>query len=90
VLNPKALPTFIEHERDHISPEDVKLISYHLSRYCRVTNGEWRVSARYKQSNAPSVRANAQAISPQAMANPKPMGSQVILLHRPHNIKGPG
>jgi hypothetical protein len=37
VLNPKALPSFLEHERATMSPEDVNLVSYHLSRYVRGT-----------------------------------------------------
>ena len=37
VLNPKALPAFLEHERTTMSPEDVHLVSYHLSRYVRET-----------------------------------------------------
>ena len=40
VLNPKAIPAFIEHEREILPPEDVKLLSYHLSRYVRGKNGE--------------------------------------------------
>lgn len=35
VLNPKALPTFLEHEPVQLNPEDVKLAAYHLSRYIR-------------------------------------------------------
>jgi hypothetical protein len=35
VLNPKALPTFLENEPRRIPAEDVKLIAYHLSRYIR-------------------------------------------------------
>jgi hypothetical protein len=35
VLNPKALPAFLENERSTMSPEDVNLVSYHLSRYVR-------------------------------------------------------
>ena len=35
VLNPKALPKFLEHEPQRISAEDVKLTAYHLSRYIR-------------------------------------------------------
>jgi hypothetical protein len=35
VLNPKALPAFISQSSAQISPEDVKLCSYHLSRYIR-------------------------------------------------------
>ncbi len=40
VLNPKVLPSFIEHHREKLSPEDVKLLSYHLSRYVRAENAE--------------------------------------------------
>jgi hypothetical protein len=35
VLNPKALPTYIENERTAIAPEDVQLVTYHLARYIR-------------------------------------------------------
>jgi hypothetical protein len=35
MLEPKALPAFLEQEPARIAPEDVKLISYHLSRYIR-------------------------------------------------------
>ena len=35
VLNPKALPAFIAQERSALSPEEVKLVTYHLSRYAR-------------------------------------------------------
>jgi hypothetical protein len=35
VLNPKNLPSFMQHEKGGISPEDVNLIAYHLSRYIR-------------------------------------------------------
>ena len=35
VLEPKALPAFLEHEPQFLSPEDVKLASFHLSRYIR-------------------------------------------------------
>lgn len=35
VLNPKALPKFLENEPQRISGEDVKLTAYHLSRYIR-------------------------------------------------------
>jgi Nuclease-related domain len=35
VLNPKALPAFLEHEHSTMSPEDVHLVCYHLSRYVR-------------------------------------------------------
>jgi hypothetical protein len=37
VLNPKALPGFIAHEQPCITTEDVKLASYHLSRYIRTS-----------------------------------------------------
>ena len=37
VLNPKALPSFIENQPQRISPEDVKLAAYHLSRYIRTS-----------------------------------------------------
>lgn len=33
VLNPKALPTFLEHEPVQLKPEEVKLAAYQLSRY---------------------------------------------------------
>ena len=35
VLNPKALPAFVKSEPNKLSPEDVKLATYHLSRYVR-------------------------------------------------------
>lgn len=35
VLEPKALPGWVEKEPTAISAEDVRLASYHLSRYCR-------------------------------------------------------
>jgi len=35
VLEPKALPAFIEHEPETIEPSEVKLAAYHLSRYVR-------------------------------------------------------
>ena len=37
VLNPKALPSYIENQPDIISQEDLKLVSYHISRYIRTT-----------------------------------------------------
>lgn len=37
VLNPRALPAFIEHEPSRISEEDVRLAAYHLSRHARAT-----------------------------------------------------
>lgn len=36
VLEPKALPGFLEHEEARMTPEDVKLVSYHVSRFVRV------------------------------------------------------
>lgn len=36
VLNPKALPTYIENEKPVIKPEDVQLATYHVARYIRV------------------------------------------------------
>ena len=35
VLNPKALPTFIGNSNKQLDPEDVKLASFHVSRYIR-------------------------------------------------------
>ncbi|RUO63674.1 nuclease-related domain-containing protein [Pseudidiomarina insulisalsae] len=35
VLNPKALPAFIENQPKQIEPEDVHLYAYHLSRFIR-------------------------------------------------------
>ena len=35
VLEPKALPAFLSNEHAVLSPEDVKLASYHLSRFVR-------------------------------------------------------
>lgn len=35
VLNPKALPAFVEREKETLTPEDVNLISYHLKRFVR-------------------------------------------------------
>jgi hypothetical protein len=35
VLNPKCLLSFIQNEKVNLSPEDVKLITFHLSRYIR-------------------------------------------------------
>lgn len=37
VLNPKALPAFLEHDPTTMSTEDVHLVCYHLSRYVRGT-----------------------------------------------------
>lgn len=35
VLNPKCLPSFIQNEKVYLPPEDVNLITSHLSRYIR-------------------------------------------------------
>ncbi|MDA0674276.1 MAG: nuclease-related domain-containing protein [Cyanobacteria bacterium] len=35
VLNPKALPSFIQNEPQRLKPEEVQLAAYHLSRYIR-------------------------------------------------------
>lgn len=35
VLNPKALPKYLENEKDSITKEDMMLSSYHISRYIR-------------------------------------------------------
>lgn len=35
VLNPKGLPTFIANSKDKLTPEDMNLVSFHLSRYVR-------------------------------------------------------
>jgi hypothetical protein len=40
VLEPKALPGFIEKEPATIAPADVALASYHLSRYVRSEAGK--------------------------------------------------
>lgn len=37
VLNPKNLPAFLAHEDHSLSHEDVKLVSYHISRYVRTS-----------------------------------------------------
>lgn len=39
VLNPKALPDFLEQEPDRLSSDDVSLASIHLSRFIRTTPG---------------------------------------------------
>jgi hypothetical protein len=39
-LEPKALPKFIEQEREQFSREDVRLAAYHLSRYVRAKQAE--------------------------------------------------
>ena len=38
VLNPKALPSFIGNSRVTLSPEDMQLFSFHLSRYVRTSS----------------------------------------------------
>ena len=38
ILEPKALPAFIEHSPAILSYEDVKSLSFHLSRYVRINN----------------------------------------------------
>jgi hypothetical protein len=38
VLEPKALPSFIEHAPELISPDDVAMAAFHLSRYVRGEN----------------------------------------------------
>lgn len=40
VLNPKALPSFLDNEGVRLSPEDIKLASYHLSRHIRLGEAE--------------------------------------------------
>jgi hypothetical protein len=35
VLNPKALPQFLANEPETLSAEDVRLLTFHLSRYIR-------------------------------------------------------
>ena len=42
VLEPKALPKYIENSPAAISPEDVAMTAYHLSRYVRGENHEGR------------------------------------------------
>lgn len=39
VLNPKALPEFLKNERPQLSPDDVRLASFHLSRFIRGASG---------------------------------------------------
>ncbi len=36
VMEPKGLPAFLARQHAHLAPEDVKLASFHLSRYVRV------------------------------------------------------
>lgn len=40
MLEPKALPAFIEAEPESISAPDVSLAAYHLSRYVRSVEAE--------------------------------------------------
>jgi hypothetical protein len=40
VLNPKGLPTFLDHAEKGITLEDVHLVSYHLCRYVRNRNAK--------------------------------------------------
>jgi hypothetical protein len=40
VLNPKAIPAFIEHEDTVLAAEDVALISFHISRYVRAREAD--------------------------------------------------
>jgi hypothetical protein len=35
VLEPKALPAFLQQEPNRITPEEVRLVAYHISRYIR-------------------------------------------------------
>mgnify|MGYP001590622200 CR=1 FL=1 len=35
VLEPKALPAFLTHERETLKPEEVNLVSQHISLYVR-------------------------------------------------------
>lgn len=44
VLEPKALPAFLGNEPARLAPEDVKLVSFHLSRMIRVSEGARRAS----------------------------------------------
>ena len=44
VLNPKALPHFLEKEPRQLSEEDVKLASFHLSRFIRASETQRRIS----------------------------------------------
>jgi hypothetical protein len=40
VLEPKALPKFIQHQPQYLAREDVRLAAYHLSRYVRAKQAE--------------------------------------------------
>ena len=37
ILNPKALPAFLKRTSTQLSPEQIHLAAYHLSRYCRTS-----------------------------------------------------
>jgi len=37
VLEPKSLPAFLNHEPQQLSPEDLSLVSFHLSRFVRTS-----------------------------------------------------
>lgn len=41
VLNPKALPDFLGNAERALGPEDVKLTSFHLSRFIRTEEVAW-------------------------------------------------
>lgn len=41
VLEPKALPSFLEHENETLSSDEVSLVAFHLSRYIRASLGKW-------------------------------------------------
>ena len=40
VLEPKALPAFLQHEPQRLRHDDVQLIAFHLSRFIRSTQGQ--------------------------------------------------
>jgi len=40
VLNPRALPAFLEHEQDVLADSDVAMAAYHLSRFVRAKERE--------------------------------------------------
>ena len=40
VLEPKALPTFIDNEPKRLADQDIKLASFHLSRFIRSVERE--------------------------------------------------
>lgn len=52
ILNPKALPTYIENEKTDIKPEDVQLATYHVARYIRPNECHGNAEAyNFHQSN---------------------------------------